>query len=618
MESAYRRFGTLAQNQLTLRPDSLVLYKVRPARVLALGGKIDIELEGGQIKQVRPKDVKFLHPGPLRSLAELGPREGELAETWELLEGSETDLSELTELMFGEQSPATTWAAWQLVAEGLYFEGSPEAVRVRTRREVEQDRAEQAAKAAAEWSWNEFLERLRRARPVPQDAERLREVVCLALGETACSRILRALGYQETAQNAHRALIQVGYWPQDYNPYPARDRLPAEDPDLPVPDLPHDERLDLTHLPTYAIDDEGNQDPDDALSLDGDRIWVHVADVAALVVSNSDLEGEARTRGCNQYLPERTVKMLPQAVTERLGLGLQPVSPALSFGFRCGEAGELTDVDIRTTWIRVERLTYETAEQRLRESPLARLNALAERFRARRTAQNAAAIELPEVSMRVRNGEVIIRPLPRLRSRDLVMDAMLMAGEAAVGFCLEREIPIPFATQAAPDKIERPADLAAMYAYRRRFKPTQLTGVPGPHFGLGLTRYARATSPLRRYSDLLVHQQIRAWLAGNRLLDAQQVAERIAEAGTAAAAVRHAERLSNQHWKLVYLRADSEWQGEGIVVDKGEHKVVVLIPELALETRVRLRGDPELNSRVRLTPREVDLPELTCYFRVLE
>lgn len=609
----------MAHNQAALRPDSLVLYKVRPARVLALGEKIDIELEGGQIKRVRPKDVRLLHPGPLRSLAELGPREGELATAWELLEGGETDLGELAELMFDELSPATTWAAWQLVAEGLYFEGAPEAIRVRTRGEVERDRAEQAAKAAAERNWSEFLERLQRARPAPQDAERLQEVVRLALSTTTKSRILRALGYQETTQNAHRALIRVGYWPPDHNPYPERNQLPAADPDLPAPDLPREERLDLTHLPAYAIDDEGNQDPDDALSLDGgDRIWVHVADVAALVAPDSPMEREARARGANQYLPERTVNMLPQAVTERLGLGLQPVSPALSFAFRCGEAGELTDVEIRATWVRVERLTYETAEQRLAEPPFARLSALTERSRARRAANNAAAIDLPEVSVRVQDGEVIVRPLPRLQSRTLVTDAMLMAGEAAAAFCLEREIPIPFATQPAPDKIEQPADPAAMYAYRRRFKPTRLIGDPGPHFGLGLSHYTRATSPLRRYSDLLVHQQIRAWLAGGELLDKQEITKRIAEAETAATAVRRAERLSNQHWKLVYLRANSHWQGEGVLVDKGEHKAMVLIPELALEARVRLRGDPVLNTRIRLTPREIDLPELTCYFRVQE
>lgn len=191
-----------------------------------------------------------------------------------------------------------------------------------------------------------------------------------------------------------------------------------------------------------------------------------------------------------------------------------------------------------------------------------------------------------------------------------------MAGEAAAGFCRQREIPIPFASQPAPDKIEQPADLAAMHAYRRRFKPTRLSVEPEPHFGLGLTRYARATSPLRRYSDLLVHQQIRAWLSKTQLLDARQVAARMAEAETAAIAVRRAERLSNQHWKLVYFRANPRWRGEGVLVEKGEHKAVVLIPELALEARVRLRGEPELNSRLSLSPREVDLPELTCYFQV--
>jgi len=608
----------LAQDQATLQPDSLVLYKVRPARVLALGDKLDIELKSGQIKRVRPKDIKLLHPGPLYSLADLGPREGELAETWELLEGGETDLGELAELMFGEFSPATAWATWQLVAEGLYFEGTPETVRVRTQQEVAYEQAKREAKAVAEHSWSEFLERLQRAQLTPQDAERLQEVVRLALGETTGSRILQALGYQETAQNAHRALIRVGYWPQDYDPYPERNQLPIADPGLPVPDLPHEERLDLTHLPAYAIDDEGNQDPDDALSLDGDRIWVHVADVAALVAPDSGPEREARARGTNQYLPERTVNMLPQAVMECLGLGLQPVSPALSFGFRCGKAGEPTDLEIRATWVQVERLTYETVEQRLAEPLFAQLNVLAERFRARRAARNAAAIELPEVSVRVRDGEVNIRPLPRLRSRLLVTDAMLMAGEAAAGFCLERDIPIPFATQATPDKVEQPTDLAAMYAYRRRFKPTQLSSDPEPHFGLGLTYYTRATSPLRRYSDLLVHQQLRAWLAGNRLLDTRQVTERTAEAETAAATVRRTERLSNQHWKLVYLRANSRWQGEGVLVDKGEHKAVVLIPELAMEARVRLHGDPDLNSRVRLTSQEVDLPELTCYLRAHE
>jgi exoribonuclease-2 len=136
-------------------------------------------------------------------------------------------------------------------------------------------------------------------------------------------------------------LVKVGYWPPSTTPIPARFGAATTDPDLPVPALPDEERLDLTHLPAFAIDDEGNQDPDDAVSIDGDRIWVHVADVAALVRPDSELDREARARGANLYLPEGIVNMLPAAVTEQLGLGLQPVSPALSFGFRVADDGTL-------------------------------------------------------------------------------------------------------------------------------------------------------------------------------------------------------------------------------------------------------------------------------------
>jgi exoribonuclease-2 len=595
-----------------------VLYKTHPARVLSLGEKIEIGLDGGQVKRVRPKDIELLHPGPIKSLGELGPMEGELVAAWELLEGGETSLKELAELAYDEFSPATAWSVWKVVAEGLYFSGTPTGIEVRTREQVESDRAQRQAKAEAERAWQAFLERMARSSPAPEDAERLVEVERLAHGRSERSRILQALGHQETPHNAHRALIEVGHWAPDHNPHPARNGLPESDPDLDVPELPEEDRLDLSHLSAYAIDDEGNRDPDDAVSLDGDRLWVHVADVAVLVTPDSELDREARSRGANQYMPERTVNMLPEEVTLRLGLGLREISPALSFGFRCSESGELSDIEICRTWVRVQRLSYEEVDGRMGEEPFASLESMAQRFRARRHAQDAASIELPEVSVRVDEGEVVIRPLPRLRSRSLVTDAMLMAGETAARFCQEKGIAIPYVTQPAPDKVEQPQDMAAMYAYRRRFKPSRLVAEPAPHFGLGLPVYTRATSPLRRYSDLLVHQQIRAHLAGLVPLDTEEVARRVGEAETAAAAVRRAERLSNQHWKLVWLRGHEKWRGEGVLVAKEERKSVVLIPELALEARVRLRSDPPLNSRVGLAAREIDVPELTCYFRVSE
>ena len=599
--------------------DSLVLYKVRPARVLRVGEKIEIELEGGDTKRVRAKDLELLHPGPLRSLDELGPQEGEADEAWALLEGGETNLQELAELAFSRFTPATAWAAWQLVADGLRFAGVPSRIQVRSREEVERDRAERAARAAAEQDWKGFLARMAASAPEPQDRPRLAEVERLALGQSEHSRILQALGHQESPENAHRALIQVGYWSERHNPYPARCGVPAGDPRLAVPTLPEEQRLDLTGLPAYAIDDVGNQDPDDALSLDGDRLWVHVADVSALVHPGGEIEREARARGANLYAPEGIVNMLPEAITERLGLGLREISPALSIALRVDGEGEPCDIEVHRTWIRAERLTYDEAELRLDEEPFAGLRSLGDCFRARRESAGATSLDLPEVSVRVIDGRVVIRPLLRLSSRALVSDAMVLAGEAVARFCREREIPIPFVSQPPGDGVGSgdPVGLAAMYARRRTFRPTRLVLSPEPHSGLGLSLYTRATSPLRRYSDLLVHQQLRAWIVGRAMLSEQEVTERIAESELAVAAIRRAERLSNLHWKLIYLKEHPDWRGEGVLVAKEERKDVVLIPDLALETRLRLKTEHALDSSLRLTVRELDIPGQTVDFRPL-
>jgi exoribonuclease-2 len=266
--------------------------------------------------------------------------------------------------------------------------------------------------------------------------------------------------------------------------------------------------------------------------------------------------------------------------------------------------------------VRVSRLSYEQVEQCLGEAPFAQLWEIAQRYRERRRAQGAAFIALPEAQVRVVGAEVTIRALPRLRSRELVMEAMLMAGEAAASFALERDLPFPYSTQPPPEERQEPASLAAMYAYRRRLRRSQMKSVPEPHAGLGLESYAQVTSPLRRYLDLVAHQQIRAYLAGRPLLGAQEVLARVGAAEAVIGNVRKAERSSVRHWTLVYLMQRPDWTGEGVLVDRAEHRGVVLIPHLALETRVRVPPDVPLDGRVELALTGVDLPELAAFFRV--
>ncbi len=596
--------------------NSLVLYKTRPARVRDISDKIEIELDGAKVKRVRPKDIVVLHPGPLPSLQELTDPEGDVETAWALLEGEESDVAELAELAFGDYTPRTAWAAWRLLEDGLYFEGTPTQLRARSREAVERERARRENAAAEAAAWNGFVSRIEKGTMEAGDREWLEEVERLALGRIEYSRVLKNLGYQESPQSAHRLLVKVGYWPGWHNPYPGRAGLPLDEPRQEVPSLPREERMDLTRLDAFAIDDAGNEDPDDAISLDGDRLWVHVADVAALVPPDSAMDLEARARGANLYIPEATVPMLPSAVTCRLGLGLTDESPALSIGFRIEEDGSLADIEITPSRVQVSRLTYTQAEAQLHEPSLARLAAVMQRYHDRRRRAGAVSIDLPEARVRARAGEVVITPFQRLASRQMVTDAMLAAGEAAALFCQQNDISVPYATQPAPAELQTPEGMAAMYAYRRQLKPSRLVVEPGPHFGLGLASYLRATSPLRRYSDLLVHQQLRACLAGGTLLDEAEVGIRIDMATTSAAAIRRTERLSNTHWKLVYLRMNRRWRGQGIVVERHEGpRVTVLIPDLAMEARIRLSREAELDAQVAIGVREVDVPELTAYFQ---
>ncbi|MEW8460645.1 MAG: RNB domain-containing ribonuclease, partial [Candidatus Thiodiazotropha endolucinida] len=181
-----------------LTTGALVLYKIRPARVIEVTDKITIELEGGKSKRVRDKDVVLLHPGPLSDLKQLTPQNGEVEENWELLEGAETDIKELSELVFGDYTPAMAWASWQLVAEGIYFEGSPASIHPRSADAVESEIAERNKKAAEAEAWEGFMQRVRSGAIIDEDRKTLGEVEALALEKRENSRILQALEIQET------------------------------------------------------------------------------------------------------------------------------------------------------------------------------------------------------------------------------------------------------------------------------------------------------------------------------------------------------------------------------------------------------------------------------------
>ena len=593
---------------------ALVIYKGKPALAEEKGDRLELTLEGGEKLKVRRKDVLFLHPGPSR----LEPRvpEGEEEAAWELLEGQKVSLKELAELAFGAYTPEAAYGAYLLAQKGERFVLEGGEVRARTREELASLEEMKRRKEERERAFGEAVERIRQGWPSLEDRPLLAEVEALAYGERKESWLLKALGLPETPEAAHGLLLRLGLWRRE-NPHPRRLGLPLAPPDLPVPPLPEEERVDLTHLPAFAIDDEGSQDPDDALYAErveeGFRLFVHVADVAALVGPGSPLDGEALRRGANLYLPEGAVPMLPLTVTEALGLGLKEVSPALTFELLVSPEGELLREDLYLSWVRVRRLSYREA---LEVEALAPIKALAEAFLRRRLAQGALDIALPEVKVRVEGEEIRITPLPPYESRVWVREAMLLAGYAAAHLALREGLPFPFATQEAPSHRVEGEGLAAMWAQRKTLKRAQLKAVPAPHRGLGLPLYAQVTSPLRRYLDLVAHQQLRAWLKGERPLSQGEVLERVGAAEAVADLVREGERRSKLHWTLLYLM-EKGYEGPGILVERRGGQGVFLLPELGLTAQVALSHPLPPNTEVRLRFLEADLGALEARFALV-
>jgi exoribonuclease-2 len=332
--------------------------------------------------------------------------------------------------------------------------------------------------------------------------------------------------------------------------------------------------------------------------------------------------------------------MLPEEALERFGLGLgegpapgiPPVSSALSFRIDLAEDGSVSAVEAMASKVRVRRCSYGEADALMdagRAPILIALAELAARRKARRVANGAIEIEIPEVRITVEGlgsaRTIRIEPIPRDRSGGIVRELMLLAGEAAARWAFERRLAFPFYGQEAPSDMgaaalgvgnaEGERSLSAQFARRKLMRGGMWGPQPSAHRGLGLPFYAQVTSPLRRYQDLLGHMQLRAFLAGRPTLDADEVSRRCALAQAASAATRTAERASDAHWRTAYLARNPGWTGEAILVgNAGPAAWQAYIPELGLETKLKLGPDRSLEERVAVKLARADVAMLESSF----
>ena len=612
---------------------SLVLYHNAPAIVQAIDDKIAIKLENGKEKKVRLKDISLLFEGSVSDFSFINNNvSGDIEGAWNLLQDEEgVSIYELTELIFGEQTAETVWNAWQILKKGEYFKGTLEEIIALSEEEVQSIVEQQQKKENAKSKFEEYIQRVKAGAVIDDDLPLLKSIEQVALSKITSDRTLKALGIEATPQKAHNLLLKLNLWHKYFNPFPLMLDISMQSPNINIPDITMENRKDLTYLDSYAIDDDNCSDPDDALSFDNGAVWVHVADVADIVSPDSPQDLEARNRGSNLYLPEKIVTMLPNNATEKCGLGLSEVSPALSFKIILDSDENPKCEEITLSTVKVKRTTYNAAEEMIDSEPLKSIYKLTEKFHKRRIDAGAAEINLPEVKLKVSNistsfdkqnstyiclsntdlsrPEITIFSLKNTRSRQLVTDAMLMAGEAVANWLYENKIPAPYASQLPPEEKLSPQSIVEMFQYRKQFKRTEISLSPSLHAGLGLTQYTRVTSPLRRYSDLLVHQQIRAFLLNKALLNSDEILERISFAEEQAFLRSKAERQSNTHWKLIKMQQDMDSVYTGIVVEIFNGRVTIFIPSLAINTKLRGAGSMSEGSEVKVKVSYVNIPE---------
>ncbi|MCR5621462.1 MAG: RNB domain-containing ribonuclease [Treponema sp.] len=650
----------MATNDITLDTNTIVLYKSTAAAITDKGenGKFPIRWQSAPAtatkpatysqQSVRTKDFTILSTGAASSLERVlewaeknAPSEedmygkdtsnalaAQVKECYELLCSDEETASaahsfeDLVSLFRGEVKADECWGNYLALKNTVYFKQDLKELMdgrlvftPRPQAEIDELVKKADAKGQEAQKREEFLARLKERKLLPEDSIFMTDVENLAYSKTDKSRTMHDAHLKETPENAHKLLLETGIWDITRNPYPIRWGLSMKSATEGLAAPPDEERLSVEGI-SYAIDNEYSTDPDDAVAWDGSYLWVHIADPASTVMPDSSIDKSARARGATLYLPEGAARMLAEDCLEDYALGLKEQSRALSFRIQLDAEGNIEDCSVFKTLVNVKRLTYKQADTMKGGPELKKLFEIAKRNVERRVKAGAVMIDIPQVHITLdADRRVSIEEDNRTESSEMIREMMLLAGEGAAHFAFKNRIPFPFISQDAPTlPQDLPEGLAGQFRLRRCMHKRSVGITPAMHSGLGLGMYTQVTSPLRRYSDLIAHEQLRAFLDGRQLINRDDMLMRISEGDAGFQAAHKAERKTDMHWTLVYLLQNPDWTGDAILVDRGGKQPQLFIPELGLETYMGVEESVALNGTVRVKVDKINLSEQTVEF----
>lgn len=546
-----------------------------------------------------------------------------ICEAWELLNSDncfDIEFSELAELVDSDFNDKKAWFIFNSLVKSLQFKLIDDKAALKfklaTAEEIEILKKKKNEKEHEKEERQNFLMRLKQKQLLPEDSIFMGDVEAFALGKTDKSKTLADAGFSQDVEKAHKLLIDTGIWDYTRNPYPFRWGLSVQSAKEGLKSPPEEERLIVPGV-AYAIDNKWSKDPDDAIAFDGTYLWVHIADPASTVMPESSIDKAARDRGATLYIPEGASRMLAEESLSDYALGLKRESLALSFRLLLEDNCSIKECKVFKTKVNVECITYEDADQKKDSPELKPLFEIARKNIIRRNSQGAVNINLPEVHITVDpdTKKVSICKITEYESADVVREMMLLAGEGAAHFAFENNIAFPYVSQEAPDIPQTlPPGLAGEFKTVKSMHRRSVGVTPAAHAGIGIGMYSQVTSPLRRYSDLIAHQQLRAFLDGRELIDKNTMLERISAGDEAAIACKKVERKSNMHWTLVYLLQNPDWTGEAVFVEQKGNLCVFMIPSLAQQTTLVPSKPLNLNDTITVKASNIDISSQNVIF----
>ena len=401
-------------------------------------------------------------------------------------------------------------------------------------------------------------------------------------------------------------LVAVGVWAPDENVDLLRYKIPT---DFPQPVLERAQavpaatagsfkdsgRVDLTHLTTITIDGQSTLDFDDALSIetrdDHFLVGIHISDVAQHIKKGDLLDIEARSRGSSIYMPDIRISMAPPLLAEnRLSLKKDHLRPAISTMVKISLTGDIISYDIFPSIIRVDRqLSYFEANVSAEEGEaIGTLYNIATRFREKRLSQGAIQITLPEINIWLdESGIPVVNRVNRESpGRMLIAEMMILSNWLSARFLVENHMPAIFRSQPKPkDRILKNGTGSLFQNWMQRKLLNRFVLKPGPdhHCGLGLDAYVTATSPIRKYFDLVTQRQLRAVLGLEAAYTEKEIEDIIDQLAQPMADVGRIQFRRNRYWLLKHLEGRIGGKEEAIVLQRRRNAYSILLKAYMIE-----------------------------------